>query len=193
MVVDDDRDARELLTATLGYYGADVTAAESAAEALALLPEVRPDVLLSDIGMSGEDGYSFIRRVRALPADRGGLVPAVAITAYADRGRSRAGDERRVPAARPEALRPDRARAHGAAADRQPVQRQVGARRLSACPPGSSDRRRRLQSNCTPRPPELKFRLHTILDRATARRDSPRHYDRQVSSFDGFVARASAA
>ena len=86
MVVDDDRDARELLTATLGYYGADVTAAESAAEALVLLPEVRPDVLLSDIGMSGEDGYSFIRRVRALPADRGGLIPAVAITAYATAG-----------------------------------------------------------------------------------------------------------
>jgi signal transduction histidine kinase len=83
MVVDDDRDARELLTATLGYYGADVTAADSAAEALALLPEVRPDVLLSDIGMSGEDGYSFIRRVRSLPADRGGHIPAVAITAYA--------------------------------------------------------------------------------------------------------------
>ena len=86
MVVDDDRDARELLTATLGYYGADVTAAESAAEALALLPEVRPDLLLSDIGMSGEDGYSFIRRVRALPPDRGGLIPAVAITAYATDG-----------------------------------------------------------------------------------------------------------
>jgi signal transduction histidine kinase len=91
MVVDDDRDARELITATLGYYGADVTAADSAAEALALLPEVRPDVLLSDIGMSGEDGYSFIRRVRSLPPDRGGHVPAVAITAYAtaaDRARA---------------------------------------------------------------------------------------------------------
>jgi CheY-like chemotaxis protein len=86
MVVDDDGDARELLTATLGYYGADVTAAESAAEALALLPEVRPDLLLSDIGMSGEDGYSFISRVRALPPDRGGLIPAVAITAYATGG-----------------------------------------------------------------------------------------------------------
>ena len=86
MVVDDDRDARELLTATLGYYGADVTAAESAAEALVLLPEVRPDVLLTDIGMSGEDGYSFINRVRALPPDRGGLIPAVAITAYATAG-----------------------------------------------------------------------------------------------------------
>jgi len=86
MVVDDDRDSRELVTATLGYYGADVTAAESAAEAVALLPQVRPDVLLSDIGMSGEDGYSFLRRVRALPPDRGGAVPAVAITAYAGAG-----------------------------------------------------------------------------------------------------------
>jgi CheY-like chemotaxis protein/anti-sigma regulatory factor (Ser/Thr protein kinase) len=91
MVVDDDGDARDLITATLGYYGADVTAADSASEALALLPEVKPDVLLSDIAMTGEDGYSFIRRIRALPADRGGLVPAVAVTAYAaakDRARS---------------------------------------------------------------------------------------------------------
>jgi signal transduction histidine kinase len=83
IVVDDDPDARELMAETLGYYGADVTAAESATEALALLPEVRPDVLLSDIAMRGEDGYAFIRRVRALPPDRGGLVPAVAVTAYA--------------------------------------------------------------------------------------------------------------
>jgi signal transduction histidine kinase len=83
LVVDDDLDARELVMATLGYYGADVTAAENATEALALLPEVKPDVLLSDIGMSGEDGYRFIRRVRALPAEAGGLVPAVALTAYA--------------------------------------------------------------------------------------------------------------
>jgi signal transduction histidine kinase len=86
MVVDDDRDTRELISATLGYYGADVTVADSGAEALALLPEVRPDVLLSDIGMSGEDGYSFIRRVRTLSPDRGGLVPAVAVTAYAAAG-----------------------------------------------------------------------------------------------------------
>jgi signal transduction histidine kinase len=91
LVVDDDADARELLTATLGYYGAEVVTAENAGEALALIPEVRPDVLLSDIGMSGEDGFALIRRVRALPADRGGVVPAVALTAYAaanDRARS---------------------------------------------------------------------------------------------------------
>ncbi len=91
LVVDDDPDARELLSATLGYYGAEVITAENAGEALALIPEVRPDVLLSDIGMSGEDGFALIRRVRALPADRGGVVPAVALTAYAaanDRVRS---------------------------------------------------------------------------------------------------------
>jgi signal transduction histidine kinase len=83
IVVDDDPDARELMAETLGYYGADVTTADSAAEALALLPELRPDVLLSDIGMRGEDGYALIQQVRALPRDRGGLVPAVAVTAYA--------------------------------------------------------------------------------------------------------------
>ena len=105
MVVDDDRDARELLTATLGYYGADVTAAESAAEALVLLPEVRPDVLLSDIGMSGEDGYSFIRRVRALP--RRPRRPHTGCRHHRLRHgrRSRAGDELGFPAARAEAVR----------------------------------------------------------------------------------------
>jgi signal transduction histidine kinase len=86
MVVDDDGDARELVAASLGYYGAMVTAAASAAEGLALLPETRPDVLLSDIGMQNEDGYSFIRRVRTLPASEGGTVPAVALTAYAAAG-----------------------------------------------------------------------------------------------------------
>jgi len=86
MVVDDDGDARELVSASLGYYGAFVTVAASAAEGLALLPETRPDVLLSDIAMQNEDGYSFIRRVRSLPASEGGTVPAVALTAYAAAG-----------------------------------------------------------------------------------------------------------
>jgi signal transduction histidine kinase len=101
LVVDDDADARELLTATLGYYGADVVAAENASEALALIPELRPDVVLSDIGMRGEDGYALIRRVRALPPGRGGVVPAIALTAYAatnDRARSlAAGFQMHVP------------------------------------------------------------------------------------------------
>ena len=91
MVVDDDADARELVAATLGHYGADVTTGASAADAMALLPESRPDVLLSDIAMQGEDGYTFIRRVRELPEERGGSVPAIALTAYAaaaDRARA---------------------------------------------------------------------------------------------------------
>jgi signal transduction histidine kinase len=91
LMVDDDPDARELVTTTLRFYGAEVMAAESSAQALALFSEARPDVLLSDIGMTGEDGYNFLRRVRALPTEQGGLVPAVAVTAYAaagDRARS---------------------------------------------------------------------------------------------------------
>jgi CheY-like chemotaxis protein len=60
-----------------------VTTAPSAAEALALIESGRPDVLVSDIGMPGEDGYALIRKVRALGAARGGNVPAIALTAYA--------------------------------------------------------------------------------------------------------------
>jgi CheY-like chemotaxis protein len=82
MVVDDDADARELLSTALSSYGAIVTAAASAMETFELLPEVRPDVLLSDIAMYGEDGYSFLGRVRSLPG-RQGTVPAIAVTAYA--------------------------------------------------------------------------------------------------------------
>jgi CheY-like chemotaxis protein len=59
-----------------------VTAFATTAEALIALEAERPDVLVSDIGMPGEDGYSFIRRVRALGPDRGGQVPAAALTAY---------------------------------------------------------------------------------------------------------------
>ena len=54
----------------------------SAAEALEAFRQSVPDVLISDIEMPGEDGYSLIRRVRALPAEQGGRVPAVALTAY---------------------------------------------------------------------------------------------------------------
>jgi CheY-like chemotaxis protein len=53
------------------------------AEALELVPRVRPDVIVSDIGMPGEDGYSFIRRLRKLSREDGGRTPAVALTAYA--------------------------------------------------------------------------------------------------------------
>ena len=83
LVVDDEQDTREMLKAGLGQCGAEVTPAKSAAEALSEMAQHLPDVLISDIGMPDEDGYAFIRKVRALPAEQGGQVPAIALTAYA--------------------------------------------------------------------------------------------------------------
>jgi signal transduction histidine kinase/ActR/RegA family two-component response regulator len=83
LVVDDEEDARLLLEATLSQYGADVTIAANAAEAMQAIERAVPDVLLSDVGMPHEDGYALIRRVRARPPAAGGTIPAVAITAYA--------------------------------------------------------------------------------------------------------------
>ncbi len=82
LVVEDEETGREMLTKLLELYGAQVAAAASAAEALAMLEGDVPDVLLSDIGMPGESGYDLLRRVRALPVERGGRVPALAFTAY---------------------------------------------------------------------------------------------------------------
>jgi CheY-like chemotaxis protein len=84
LVVDDERDARELLTAILTQSGASVTAAAGASEALKQLPLAQPDLLVSDIEMADEDGYSLIRRVRALEEkSRGPRIPAIALTAHA--------------------------------------------------------------------------------------------------------------
>jgi len=83
LVVDDELDARELLSVVLTQCGAKVTTAASVPDALAALEESRPDVIVSDIGMPEEDGYSFIRKVRALHDTRGGRIPAAALTAYA--------------------------------------------------------------------------------------------------------------
>ena len=91
LVVDDEHDARRLLTEVLSRRGAEVLSAASAAEALELLQTWRPHVLLADIGMPDGDGYEFIRRVRELPEGRGGRTPAAALTAYAgpaDRARA---------------------------------------------------------------------------------------------------------
>jgi signal transduction histidine kinase len=91
LVVDDEPNTREMLALVLSGCGAEVTTVASAREALEALPRVRPDVLISDLAMPGEDGYALIRRVRALPAEEGGRVPAVALTAYAlaeDRARA---------------------------------------------------------------------------------------------------------
>jgi signal transduction histidine kinase len=94
LVVDDDEDARDLLAQILGDRGAAVSTAGSAAEALRLVEQTPPDVLLSDVGMPEVSGYSLIERVRALPAERGGRTPAIALTAYA-----RAEDAQRALAA----------------------------------------------------------------------------------------------
>ncbi len=87
LVVDDEADARELLAALLERSGAKVMTAASAAAALAVLTQnasdQRPNLLVSDIGMPGEDGYMLIRQVRALPPEQGGTIPAIALTAYA--------------------------------------------------------------------------------------------------------------
>jgi PAS domain S-box-containing protein len=83
LVVDDEPDARDLLAQILSQAGAEVTVVESADEALEALRRWRPDVLVSDIGMPGDDGYVLIRKVRALGAEQGGQVRALALTAYA--------------------------------------------------------------------------------------------------------------
>ncbi|HVF55053.1 MAG TPA: ATP-binding protein [Pyrinomonadaceae bacterium] len=82
LVVDDQSDARELLSMVLNYAGAEVSTAGSAEEALQLLKRVKPDVLVSDIGMPEQDGFALIGRVRSLSAEQGGQVRAIALTAY---------------------------------------------------------------------------------------------------------------
>lgn len=83
LVVDDERDTRQLLIASLGKFGAIVTEAASAREALDEIHKSQPDVLISDIGMPDEDGCVLIRKVRLLEPERGGRIPAIALTAYA--------------------------------------------------------------------------------------------------------------
>ncbi|HSD46026.1 MAG TPA: PAS domain S-box protein, partial [Pyrinomonadaceae bacterium] len=83
LVVDDEFDARALVTTMLERSGAHVLAVSSTREALDSMQTWKPDVLIADIGMPIEDGYSLIRKVRALPSDSGGQTPALALTAYA--------------------------------------------------------------------------------------------------------------
>jgi PAS domain S-box-containing protein len=83
LVVDDESDTRELLRVGLEHCGAEVLVAGSAKEALEAIETSRPEILISDIGMPDEDGYELIKKVRALPAGRGGKTPAIALTAYA--------------------------------------------------------------------------------------------------------------
>jgi len=83
LVVDDDPSTRELLTVVLTRCDARVVAAGSAAAAFDALQREVPALVVADIGMPGEDGLSLMRRIRALPAGRGGRVPALALSAYA--------------------------------------------------------------------------------------------------------------
>ncbi len=83
LIVDDEPDARELLETLLAQYGATIQAAASAADALLAMATFQPNLLVSDIGMPDMDGYRLIQQIRTLPADQGGNIPAIALTAYA--------------------------------------------------------------------------------------------------------------
>ena len=83
LVIDDETDTLEMFATALKRYGAEVVAVASAAAAMSAMEVRLPDIIVSDIGMSGEDGYELIRKVRALPPEGGGRIPALALTAYA--------------------------------------------------------------------------------------------------------------
>jgi CheY-like chemotaxis protein/anti-sigma regulatory factor (Ser/Thr protein kinase) len=91
LVVDDEADTRELIREVLKECGSEVVMSRSVEEALEALEQHHPDILISDLGMPDEDGYSLISKIRALPPERGGQIPAAALTAYA-----RAEDRMRV-------------------------------------------------------------------------------------------------
>lgn len=82
LLVEDDKDSRDMLEMVLSLYGVEVESAESAAEAFEKIQEVKPEVLVSDIGLPGEDGYDLIRKVRSLDPGSGGRIPAIALTGY---------------------------------------------------------------------------------------------------------------
>jgi CheY-like chemotaxis protein len=113
LVVDDEPDARELVAQILTECRADIRTAASAAEALGLLPAFRPDILVSDIGMPGCDGYQFMQAVRRLSGEQGGRTPAIALTAFCALGRQDHGDALRLPGAPRQARRSARADGHG--------------------------------------------------------------------------------
>ena len=101
LFVDDEPDAREVVTATFRETGAEISTAGDVEEALRLLESFKPNILISDIAMPAHDGYELIRRVRVLPPDKGGKIPAIALTAFV-RAQERlkvlsAGYQRHVP------------------------------------------------------------------------------------------------
>jgi CheY-like chemotaxis protein len=83
LVVDDNIDSLELITVILDQYGIEIITATSAVEAIEAIAQSIPDILISDIAMPLEDGYSLIRKIRKLSPAQGGQIPAIALTAYA--------------------------------------------------------------------------------------------------------------
>jgi CheY-like chemotaxis protein len=83
LIVEDDPDTQALLKAVLEGHGAETVVVDSSFEGLAEIARRKPDVIISDIGLAGENGYAFIRKLRSLPPEGGGHIPAVALTAYA--------------------------------------------------------------------------------------------------------------
>jgi PAS domain S-box-containing protein len=83
LIVDDEQDSREFIAFVLEQAGAQISVATSAAEAIAMLSQSQPDVLLSDVGMPDMDGYMLMQQIRALPIEQGGNIRAIALTAYA--------------------------------------------------------------------------------------------------------------
>jgi CheY-like chemotaxis protein/anti-sigma regulatory factor (Ser/Thr protein kinase) len=83
LLVEDDADSREMLEVFFKQFDMKVTAVESADKALKAVKEFQPDILISDVGLPGEDGYKLIRNIRELAPEKGGQIPAVALTGYA--------------------------------------------------------------------------------------------------------------
>lgn len=83
LVVDDEADSRDFLAFVLEQAGAQVTATASASEALKVLTQSKPDILLSDIGMPEIDGYMLMRQIRTLESEQENKIRAIALTAYA--------------------------------------------------------------------------------------------------------------
>ncbi len=83
LLVEDNDDSREMLAVLFTQFDLQITAVASVAKALAVLENARPDILISDIGMPDQDGYDLIRQIRQLPPEKGGRIPAIALTGYA--------------------------------------------------------------------------------------------------------------
>lgn len=83
LIVEDDEDSREMLIVMFDQYAMKTTAVDSASAALEAVKNLRPDILISDVGLPGEDGYTLIRKIRRLSPEQNGNIPAIALTGYA--------------------------------------------------------------------------------------------------------------